>query len=59
MEAIILWEKCGGLDIKSGGVLIHGGAVLIHLIMSPPSSSSLPSNCIEVKTRYRDVLKLN
>ena len=31
-------------------------SVLIHLIISPPP---LPSNCIEVKTRYRDVLKLN
>ena len=51
MEAIILWEKCGGLDIKSG-------AVLIHLIIAPPPAP-LPSNCIEVKTRYHDVLKLN
>ena len=41
MEAIILWEKCGGLDIKSGGVLIHGGAVLIHLIIAPTPSLQL------------------
>ena len=31
-------------------------SVLIHLIISPPP---LSSNCIEVKTHYHDVLKLN
>ena len=36
-------------------------SVLIHLIVSPPSPPPPPLtfNCIEVKTLYRDVLKLN
>ena len=60
MLLIILVQGFCPLKIKILLLNFLVDSVSIHLIISPPPPCQpLPSNCIEVKTRYHDVLKLN